>query len=99
MSNWPSDELAWALKERKRKLKLSREAQENIDRLNAMEKPLIKQVLKIAAEWGYGNIISHLKIAWKKDLIKHGMSEEGAEFGSRLKRTCEKCKHELDTPM
>lgn len=63
------------------------------DKVNAAEKPYVEMVLKVGAEWGYGNMIHHLKKAWKEDLIKSGLAESTAELGSRLKHKCEKCGH------
>jgi len=42
------------------------------------EKKDIKEVLRIAEEWGYGNVIVLLKRAWMEKLKEWGLDEAAA---------------------
>ena len=42
------------------------------------EQHAINMVCLYGAEYGYGNLISHLNTAWAKKLVREGMSEESA---------------------
>ena len=42
------------------------------------ETKAIEEVLKAGSEYGYGNMIAHLKTAWAKRLMSQGVSKEAA---------------------
>jgi hypothetical protein len=38
------------------------------------EADAVRTVLKAGAEWGYGNMIAHLKREWAENLVRRGLS-------------------------
>ena len=42
------------------------------------EKEAINQVLKAGRDYGYGNMILHLKMKWVDSLVKKGLREQDA---------------------
>lgn len=48
-------------------------------RISAGEQAAIREVIRLGDEYGFGNLISHLKTAWMRRLIADGLREETAK--------------------
>jgi len=51
-------------------------------RVSESERQALIKALEIGEEWGYGNVISHLRTAWAKKLAAEGLPESGAHGGT-----------------
>lgn len=47
------------------------------------EEDAIRAVQSLGKKYGYGNLISRLKEAWREDLIGFGLGEPAADYGSQ----------------
>lgn len=51
-------------------------------RISDDERRAIRQVLDIAEQYGYGNVIAHLKTSWARNLMAVGLTEDSARLGA-----------------
>lgn len=51
-------------------------------RVSEAEKTAINTVVGYGERYGFGNLISHLRTAWAKSLMEHGLPPDGAHGGT-----------------